>query len=197
MDFKMIIGPMLSGKTSTALLRIKRWKEKGGKIICFVPEGTNRETRPLISEARFLPWKKNIENDKGQQTLPLVVSGKELEKRLKDIKLDANLLVVVDEIQFFDKSIVPVLKKYKDKTNFLLVGLDKNYTSRIFETTHAAAKVAGIHNVFFTHNSCFYCGNKGEYYEKRPGTKEGVGDEEIYRPTCFVCLHIEPKTLRW
>lgn len=202
----MILGPMMGGKTSIAKTRIRRWKENGGKVVAFVPENTDRHTRPKIDNAIQIPWKDNVDNDKNHQTLPVIVSANILKQKLQEISDSFSIneyekrekvLIVIDEIQFFELKTAKVIKEFKNWFNFLIVGLDKNYTSRVFETSLAIAKLADRNDITFTTSCCYYCGSIANYYEKLKGKQEGVGDEETYRPVCFSHYTIESKTLRW
>ena len=192
----MILGPMWSFKTTTLKNFINSKKQAGHQVYVFAPVGTQRDDRPFLEGAIKVKWEKNFKNDEQKDTLPLIASSEHFEKEVNKLKLDKNTWVAIDEIQFFEKNMAEVLERLKKKCNIIVAGLMVNYTSRLFETPLLIAKSIAT-KIIKKQANCYICFEVCDYYIKKPGAKEGIGGEDLYRPTCYRHFFLMSKTLRW
>ena len=192
----MILGPMWSFKTTTLKNFIVKKEKEGQKFYVFAPVGTQRKDRPFLENVTEVRWEKNFKNNEQKDTLPLIASSEDFEEKTSKLKLDSNTWIAIDEIHFFEKNMVEVLKKMKEKCNIIVAGLMINYTSRLFETPLEIAKECAT-KIIQKQANCYLCFETCDYYIKLPGTKEGIGGAETYRPTCYRHFFLKSKTLRW
>lgn len=197
----MILGPMWSFKTTNLINYIKELKDKGNRVFVFAPKGSQRVDRPFLREAFDLDWDYNTNPPKEQDASILgtrtrdTVSTKSFLDKLNLMDLEKGDWIVIDEIHFFNADIVKELKRLSKSYNLLIAGLDKNYTSRIFETPHMISKFAT--QLIFLKSLCKECKEPAEFYDKKPNKMEGIGGADIYAPKCYKHVNIKTKSNLW
>ncbi|MBT4257889.1 thymidine kinase [archaeon] len=180
-------GPMKSGKSSALLKRVDplRWIH-GKSFIGFKPETDNREKHCRSTE-NFIGWI-NIPSDNPEKIFEHVTQTHDL--------------IVIDEIQFFNKKIVGViLKLQKLMKNIIFAGLDRDFRGEPFGSmeqlmfhTNELTKLYAI---------CNQCGEPAYYTQRlidgEPApygapivSIEGKGKKEEYEARCFK-HHIVPR----
>jgi len=174
------VGPMFSGKTEALLKRADplRWIP-GKNYIGFKPETDNREVHSRSSE-NFIDWK----------YLP-----SDNPKKLFEYVNQSHDLIVIDEIQFFDKGIVKtVLELQNQMKNIAFAGLDSDFRGKPFgamkDLMFYANELTKLHAI------CPSCGDKAYYtqrlidgfpahYDEPIVSIEGKNKKELYEPRCF------------
>lgn len=107
---------MFSGKTDELIRRVRVLKRAQKKILIFKPQIDNR----------FQGKKEIITHDNLRLNSHLISTPADIKSVLMK-QPDVNA-VVIDEIQFLDKSFLPLIKKLaKEKKIVICAGMDKDY----------------------------------------------------------------------
>jgi thymidine kinase len=92
----------------------------------------------------------------------------------------------IDELQFFDKGIIPILKQLRENgTIVLTAGLDYDYQGNIWETTEELKKIADRVEQLFA--VCTICHKKIATKTARVSNsleRVLIGGQELYEPRC-------------
>ena len=172
---EVICGPMFSGKTEELLRRIKRAEIAEQNVISFKPSIDNRYSEDCIA------------SHSGQQKQSIVVEG---EADILSFLIKKNRkphVVAIEEVQFFDPSIIDVINTlvYKRDIRVIVAGLDMDYTGKPFpimsELLSRAEKIYKLHAV------CTICGGKATKTTKLSLANSDivdVGGIEKYEPRC-------------
>ena len=174
-------GPMASGKSSMLLKRVDplRWMNGRFSFIGFRPMIDNRGSN-CRSTTDFVDWIK--------------IDARRPEELLSHVRKEHDL-ILIDEIQFFDKKIVKVvLELQKRMKNVIFAGLDLDFRG---ETFGPIPELITIANEFRKCNAiCKKCGEPAYYTQRlidgRPApynaptvSIEGKGKKETYEARCF------------
>ena len=110
---EVICGPMFSGKTETLLKIIERMDLAKKKYIIFKPKiDTRYSINQLVSHNQKTIEAINISH------------GSDIKRHIKD----SHQAIVIDEAQFFDKSLVKYLQEYANAgLRIIISGLDKDF----------------------------------------------------------------------
>ena len=110
---EVICGPMFSGKTEALLKIIERMDLAKKKYIIFKPKiDTRYSINQLVSHNQKTIEATNISH------------GSDISRHIKD----CHQAIVIDEAQFFDKSLVKYLQEYSQKgLRIIVAGLDKDF----------------------------------------------------------------------
>lgn len=165
---------MFSGKTKTLIQSIDAHKAKGKKVAVFKPKLDNRYAEEAI-----------VSHDKDETQAVAVSKPAEI----LDLFHHADV-VAIDEVQFFDRSIVAVCNIIADHGKSLVVaGLDMDYTSAPFgsmpELLIAADEIVKLNSV------CTFCSGKARY-SHRVSKDNGIvvlGEKDKYVPLCRSCYN--------
>ncbi len=172
----VIVGPMYSGKTTELLSFLEIYKLGRKKTLLFKPAldvrygiDVVRTHSGLEAQAVSIECSKNM--------LPY----------LKE-KVDA---VFIDEVQFFDKDLVRIVRKLLDENvNVFCAGLDMTFKQNPFETTMLLLALAD--EVIKKKAVCHLCGehNATLSYKISDGDAEiDVGGKEKYIAVCRDCYN--------
>ena len=115
---EVIVGPMFAGKTEELMRRVKRMEFAKKNYMIFKP---NLDTRYSDCEI--------VSHNKKSMKATGIEHGSEIKRYLKK----ETQAVVIDEVQFFDKSLVKYLKRLADLGyRVICAGLDTNFRGEPF-----------------------------------------------------------------
>ncbi len=173
---ELICGPMFSGKTEELIRRLVRAKIAKQKVEIFKPSIDNR-----YSEEDIVSHNKRIIKS---------IAVKSPDDILKH-QSEADV-IGIDEAQFFDDSIVDVVRKLaNDGKRIIVAGLEKDYKGRPFgpmpELLIEAEYITKVLSI------CMRCGNPANY-SQRLSSDTGqvlVGEADKYEARCRNCFNHE------
>jgi thymidine kinase len=171
---EVICGSMFSGKTEELIRRLKRASIAKQKVEIF---------KPAID-------KRYDEHD--------VVSHNETSIRSTPVNFAEDILLLsgdcdvvgIDEVQFFDDQIIPVVKKLAIQGKRVIVaGLDMDFEGNPFEPTPKLMAIAEY--VTKVNAICMKCGNLAAFSFRLSDAKEKVllGEKECYEARCRKCFY--------
>ena len=172
---EVICGSMFSGKTEELIRRIKRANYANQTVMMFKPKTDTRydETKIVSHDANAI---KSIPIESSKDMLQLV---------------EGTNVVGVDEAQFFDLDLVPVLQKLAIRgIRIIVAGLDMDYKGTPFgPIPHLLAVSEYITKV---HAICPHCGNLATHTYRLSDDTETVvlGEKDIYEPRCRICYEM-------
>ena len=181
-SLEVICGPMYSGKSEELIRRIRRFEIARQKAIVFKPKIDNRyEQTDVVSHS-------------GLKTKAFPVSsGKSILKIIDDVEQEFDV-VAIDEVQFFDESIVNTIVTLVDRgVKVLVSGLDQDFREQPFgqmgELLARADKVLKLTAI------CHSCGGEAtttqRLVEGQPAPYSGetilVGARDSYEARCRDC----------
>ena len=171
---EVICGSMFSGKTEELIRRLKRAQFANQKIAIFKPVVDNRYSDVEV-----------VSHDSTSiKSLPIKSPAEMLE-------LEPGVQVVgIDEAQFFDDSIVGVVKYLADHgIRVIIAGLDTDFTGKPFGPMPALMAIA--EDVQKVHAICVRCGNLANHSHRLSKNSELVvlGEKDIYEPLCRDCFN--------
>ena len=171
---EVVCGSMFSGKTEELLRRVKRARLARLPLQLFKPKVDSRyDAVKVVSHA-------------GAQAEALPVANAEELEAL----LDENTRVVgIDEVQFFDESIVAAVDRLADRgVRVICAGLDLDYRGLPFGSMPALLAIA--EQVTKLQAVCSQCGSPATR-SQRLVAREGqlfVGGAAEYEPRCRACF---------
>lgn len=172
---EVITGSMFSGKTSELIRQIRVVRRGGKQAIIFKPEIDNRYSEDCV-----------VTHDKDEEKSTSVKNAFEILKHLPKEKI----VVGIDEVQFFDSSLLNVLKELnKQGYRIIVAGLDMDYNQEPFGIMPALLAIAS--EVTKLKAICSVCGEPTAMYSiRKTDEKETVlvGAEQ-YRAICENCLN--------
>ncbi len=182
-SFEVITGPMSCGKTEELLRRVKRCIIAQKKVKVISPE-TDTRTKGDYIESRNGLWLDAITVADANDILHHVNAADEV--------------VAIDELQFFDANIVPVVKTLIDQGKRIIAsGLDLDFKGEPFgympELLCLADKVDKLTAV------CMKCGADNATRTQRlingsPADKNSplimIGGDETYEARCLKCYEL-------
>ena len=182
-SFEVITGPMSCGKTEELLRRVKRCIIAQKKVKVISPE-TDTRTKGDYIESRNGLWLDAITVADANDILHHVNAADEV--------------VAIDELQFFDANIVPVVKTLIDQGKRIIAsGLDLDFKGEPFgympELLCLADKVDKLTAV------CMKCGADNATRTQRlingsPVDKNSplimIGGDETYEARCLKCYEL-------
>lgn len=171
---EVICGSMFSGKTEELIRRLKRVEFAQQALLLFKPTIDNRFDD------------KNIVSHKGSSFHAIAVSqASEILHHWKDERV-----VAIDEAQFFDLELIPILNDLAKKgVRVIVAGLDMDYLGQPFGPMPTL--LCSAEYVTKVHAICVSCGNLAQF-SHRTSKKDGqvlVGATENYRPVCRTCYN--------
>lgn len=174
---EVICGPMFSGKTEEMLRRTRLALIAKQKVQIFKPAIDTRH------EA-------NVVTSHSDQTLHCLAmpTARDLLQAVRD----QTRVVAIDEVQFFDDTIVDVCQKLADRgVRVIVAGLDQDYLGRPFGPMPHLLCIAE----FLTKNQaiCVVCGGLGTKSQRLLDTDAQValGAMESYQARCRSCFDPE------
>lgn len=106
-------------------------------------------------------------------------------------KLFGADVVLIDEVQFFNNLLIPIVKELLDKGKVVYVaGLDMDFTGNPFEVTAGLMSIAD--EITKLKAVCTICGEDSYLTAKTGGTEERMelGGKEKYFPACRECYKL-------
>ena len=183
MTLEVIMGPMISGKTSELIRRVERevYAKKKGAIF------------KIAFDRRYSARQVVTHNGLRYNAYTVASSAEGLRKieELADSKgLDA---IGVDEVNFFPRELVGVLDRLADTRKVIACGLNLNFKAEPFPTTMELA--ARADRVRYLSAVCVVCGQEATRTQRliggKPAPKDSpiivVGGKELYEPRCRTC----------
>jgi thymidine kinase len=177
-SFTLFVGPMFSGKTD-ALIDAFRAEPTG---VAFKPAA---DTRHAVDR---------IVSHSGE-SIP-AVAVHDAAELLSAPGVSTRLFV--DEVQFFDPSIVSVVRELRDAgVSVTAAGLNLDFRREPFDVTSSLAGLADELRLFSA--VCLSCGRPAQFTQRLlngvPASLDEpvlrVGDEELYEPRCAACWEAE------
>ena len=171
---EVVCGSMFSGKTEELLRRVKRAQIAGQNVAIFKPELDNRYADLAV-----------VSHDENNISAVSVSKPEEILKLAMLAKV-----VAIDEVQFFDESVVDVCNKLASSgTRVIVAGLDMDYKGKPFEPMPQLLAVAEY--ITKVHAICMQCGQLASFSHRISQDKEQVvlGEKDKYEPLCRVCFN--------
>lgn len=171
---EVICGSMFSGKTEELIRRIKRAEFANQKLLLFKPAIDNRYSDDKVV------------SHKGSDFKAVVIQSS------NDIlqHWQGEMVVAVDEAQFFDANIVSAVSQLAKKgVRVIIAGLDMDYQGMPFGPMPHLLAIAEY--VTKVHAICVDCGNLAQFSHRTATEKEQVlvGAIEKYKPLCRTCFN--------
>lgn len=168
---EIICGPMFSGKTEELIRRVRRAQIARQKVQIF---------KPIIDD-RYS--KSDVVSHSSQAVQAVAVnSSREILQKL----YDTTRVVAIDEVQFFDESIIKVVQKLARRgCRVICAGLDQDYKSEPFGPIPHLLAIAD--SVLKVQAICTVCGAPATKTFRKLTTSGGqilVGEAESYEARC-------------
>lgn len=180
---EMICGPMFSGKSEELIRRLKRTILAGMPTIIFTPKIDNRYTENHIC------------SHDGKKLEAIAVSH--IEEILNYVK-DDTTVIGIDEVQFLDGDIVPVIMKLVNSgKRVICAGLDKDFKAESFGQMPELLALAD--DVTKLTAICMRCGRPANFTQRliegKPASYSDplilIGASESYEARCRLCYKID------
>jgi thymidine kinase len=170
---EVVCGPMFSGKTEELIRRVKRAQIAKLKVQIFKPSIDNRYSdKDVVSHSSHSIKAVPVKD-------PLEILNK---------LYDSTRVVAIDEIQFFDKSVVTIISKLARRgCRVICAGLDQDYKGQPFGVMPELLAIAD--SVDKVQAICTVCGAPAtKTYRKDPEVTEQVlvGETDLYEARCRV-----------
>lgn len=169
---EVVAGCMFSGKTEELIRRLRRAQIARQKVIIFKPRIDNRySSNQIVSH--------------NTQSLESIVIDKAEEILLHS--KDAQV-IGIDEVQFFDMSVVAVCNRLADEGKRVIVaGLDQDYRGLPFEPVPQLLAIAEY--ITKTLAICMVCGNPADRTQRKIASADRVvvGAADSYEARCRKC----------
>ncbi|GAB2991531.1 thymidine kinase [uncultured Cyclobacterium sp.] len=173
-QLEVICGSMFSGKTEELIRRLNR---------------------ALIAKQRVEIFKPAIDKRYDENN---VVSHNENIIRSTPVQFADDILLLagncdvvgIDEVQFFDEQIIPVVEQLaKNGIRVIVAGLDMDFEGNPFEPMPQLLSIAEY--VTKVHAICMKCGDLASYSYRLSGDKSKVmlGEKESYEARCRKCFY--------
>lgn len=171
---QVVCGPMFSGKTKTLIGLISGYLNDKKKVVVFKPKLDDRYAEESI-----------VSHDKDAATAYSVNRPAEI----LDLFHRADV-VAIDEVQFFDESIVEVCETIASFGKTVVVaGLDLDYMGRPFGSMPQLMSVAD--EIIKLNSVCTFCSGRARF-SHRISKDQGVvvlGEKDKYVPLCRSCYN--------
>lgn len=167
---EVICGPMFSGKTEELIRRVRRAQIARQKVQIFKPAIDNRYSeKDVVSHSSL-----SLEGTPVQNALEILYKV-----------YDSTRVVAIDEIQFFDETVVKVVSKLARRgVRVLCAGLDQDYLGRAFGPMPELLAIADV--VDKVHAICTVCGSAATKTHRTSTSKDQVlvGEADSYEARC-------------
>ena len=174
-----IVGPMFAGKTEELMRRIKRMEYAHKNYLIFKP---SIDTRYSITEI--------VSYNKKALTAISISHGSDIKRHLKK----DTQAIVIDEVQFFDESLVKYLQEYADQgLRVICGGLDRDFRGKAFKVTGEIMAISD--NLTKLTAICSCCGGEATMTQRIIDGEPAhfndptilVGEMESYEARCRDC----------
>jgi thymidine kinase len=170
---EVICGGMFSGKTEELIRRLRRAQIARQRVAIFKPVVDDRyATDCLVTHDRIRISSRAVRHP----------------REILEAAGDAQVLGI-DEVQFFDASLVEVCQQLAEAgVRVIVAGLDTDYRGLPFEPVPDLMAVAEF--VTKTHAVCVCCGNPASRTQRvvARGDRILVGGSNAYEPRCRRCF---------
>lgn len=171
---EVICGSMFSGKTEELIRRLRRAQFANQKIEIFKPSIDNRYSDVEV-----------VSHDSHH------ITSKPIKDPSEMLSIDPDVQVVgVDEAQFFDESLVEVVKSLADRgVRVIVAGLDTDFLGNPFGPMPRLMAIA--EDVQKVHAICVKCGNLANHSHRLSKSSDLVvlGEKDVYEPLCRECYN--------
>lgn len=173
---ELICGSMFSGKSEELIRRVRRTQFAKQKIAVFKPAIDNRYSEESV-----------VSHNGTAITAKPIANSTDI---FKHINPDIDV-IAIDEVQFFDNEILPVVQHLADSGYRVIVaGLDQDFRGEPFGQMPALMAVA--ENVTKLQAVCSVCGSPASRTQRlingKPASYDDpiilVGASEAYEPRC-------------
>ena len=171
-QIRVICGPMFSGKTKTLIRVIIDYKKENKSVLVFKPKLDNRYATDQV-----------VSHDKDRIAAVEVSEP----KQILDYILSVDV-IAIDEIQFFDASIVRVCEIIAEKGKACIVsGLDLDYKAQPFGSMPNILAIAD--EIIKLNSVCTFCSGHARFTHRITSELETVvlGEKNKYTPLCRDC----------
>ncbi|MCD8313830.1 MAG: thymidine kinase, partial [Bacteroidales bacterium] len=171
---EVICGSMFSGKTEELIRRLRRAQFANLKVEIYKPTVDKRysEDKVVSHDAHSIP------------SIPV-----DNPSRILEVAQDVQV-VGIDEAQFFDNSIVDVVKVLADRgVRVIIAGLDMDFAGKPFEPMPQLMAIA--EDVLKVHAICVKCGSPANHSHRLSKSDKLVmlGEKDLYEPLCRHCYN--------
>ncbi|WP_084274425.1 thymidine kinase [Crocinitomix catalasitica] len=171
----VITGPMFSGKTKSLIQKISKYNSKNKAVLVCQPKIDSRYSQHSI-----------LSHDKDTEVEAVSIANP---AEILDLFHKANI-VAIDEVQFFDNSIIPVVQEVLDAGKSIIVsGLDLDYAAKPFGTMPELMSMAD--EIEKLNSVCTFCSGRARYSHRITDESEVVvlGEKDKYVPLCRQCYN--------
>lgn len=171
---EVICGSMFSGKTEELIRRIRRAQFAHLEVKIFKPAIDTRYSDMDV-----------ISHNKTTISCVPIKSPKEILSQVEKIDV-----VGLDEVQFFDASVVEVCVNLVNRgIRVIVAGLDMDFKGRPFGSMPVLMAIA--EDVYKVHAICVKCGNLAYVSHRLISDEKKVllGEKELYEPLCRHCYN--------
>jgi thymidine kinase len=173
-SIEVITGSMFSGKTEELIRRLRRAQFAGLRVEIFKPS----------LDKRYSDTKIVSHDEKSINSTPV-------DNPSAILLLSGGVDVIgIDEVQFFDNSIVDVCNRLADDgQRILIAGLDMDFMGNPFGPMPALLSIAEY--ITKVHAICMRCGNLAQYSFRKSEEEQVVllGEKNLYEPLCRSCYN--------
>ena len=168
---EVVCGPMFSGKTEELIRRVKRAQIARQKVQIF---------KPVIDDRYH---KTNVVSHSSQ-----AIEATPVKNALDILQnvFDSTRIVAIDEVQFFDETILKVISKLARRgLRVICAGLDQDYRGMPFGPMPELLCIAD--NVMKVHAICTVCGDNATKTYRKPNDNKDqvlVGETDLYEARC-------------
>ena len=173
-NITVICGPMFSGKTKSLILKIAHETNHNQKPIAFKPFIDNRYSDDYI-----------VSHDKNKIKSKTIKESIEILNYINEYDVFA-----IDEVQFFDNSLISVCKELlKKNKKIITAGLDKDYLTKPFKLVSELIELSD--NVIKLNAVCVKCGKDANLSFRTTHEKDLIliGESEKYEARCEKCYY--------
>ncbi|MDX1349203.1 MAG: thymidine kinase [Putridiphycobacter sp.] len=171
-QIRVICGPMFSGKTKTLIRVVNDYKRANKKVLVVKPKIDKRYANNHV-----------VSHDKDRiQAIEITEP-----KKILDFILSVDV-IAIDEVQFFDASIVRVCQLIAEKGKTCVVsGLDLDYKAQPFGEMPRILAIAD--EIIKLNSVCTFCSGPARFTHRISSELETVvlGEKDKYTPLCRSC----------
>ncbi len=171
---EVVTGSMFSGKSEELIRRIRRAQIARQRVQIFKPRIDDRYAADHI-----------VSHSEMKMPSEVVASSQEVLDRLDD----RTEVVGIDEGQFFDAGIVPVINTLADRgVRVIVAGLDQDYMGKPFEPMPQILAIAEYVDKILA--ICMQCGAPANRTQRLTSSTDRVvvGGSEEYEARCRRCF---------
>ncbi|MFM1774238.1 MAG: thymidine kinase [Acidobacteriota bacterium] len=185
-SIELVCGPMFSGKSEELIRRVNRVVISKQPVQVFKPVLDTRSKKEEISTHEGKLFK----------AIPILNSAQLIEKLNQEITT-----IAIDEVQFFDEGLVPIVGALADKGHrLILAGLDQDYLGEPFGIMPLLLAKAEF--VTKLQAVCMQCGGLGTRTQRLVNFSDKVlvGASDLYEARCRKCHETSetaPIPLNW